>query len=76
MTLSLNALNVVNMTDARHELSIRLDNGDVLNIGGNYELVSSTSNLDGSVHEDYRLYSGVINGSPDSLIHVDYLPHA
>jgi hypothetical protein len=74
LTLSLDALSVASMTDSRHDLQIRLDSGDTLNITGQNTETSRVTDADGAVHVDYALYTGLeSNGQPTSVVHVHWL---
>jgi Ca2+-binding RTX toxin-like protein len=74
LTLSLDALSVASMTDSRHDLQIRLDSGDTLNISGQNTETSRVTDADGAVHVDYGLYTGLeSNGQPTSVVHVHWL---
>ena len=70
----LDALAVASLSDSREELTLQLDNGDVLTIGGNFQTTGTSVGADGSVRTDYALYAGAIGAVPDSVVHVYWLP--
>jgi len=74
LDVQLDALSVASLTDARHELNLRLDNGDTLTIGGTYLEIGRHTDPDGHETVDYALFgSADTTAPPVSTIHVQWL---
>ena len=64
--LTLDALSVASLADARNALQVQLDNGDTLTITSTYVETSRVTAPDGAVTASYGLYTGTDTSLPPS----------
>uniref|UniRef100_UPI0025C6D345 beta strand repeat-containing protein n=1 Tax=Aquabacterium sp. TaxID=1872578 RepID=UPI0025C6D345 len=74
MTLTLSAANVVSLTDSNHDLVVKLDSGDTLNISSTHVETGRTTDASGNTTVDYSLYTSTdTGGAAAATLHVQYL---